>query len=83
MDCERCGAPLPGTKVIDGDDVWWDGDKVKCECGAVSQITVFDDEDDEDLGRAYVSHWTCKHGSDDKIPCAACDAEDAAVGASP
>jgi hypothetical protein len=85
VDCPRCGLDIPGTKIVDGEPVWWDGDTITCaDCKSVIRISVDDGDcyEDSDLGHAYVQGYTCKHGKDEEEPCPDCDAEDEAAATS-
>jgi hypothetical protein len=74
MDCGRCGLRIECPR--DG-DVFFEDEKIVCSCGTTNQIGC--DEGPVFGPTVSVSHWTCKHGSDDETPCAACDAEDVAA----
>jgi phage FluMu protein Com len=77
MDCGRCGSWLESPHA---DGLFGTDEEVTCpECQTVNQVGVEDDGGDGEENIAYVSHWTCRHGSDDATACAACDAEDGAA----
>ena len=90
IDCGRCGAGLEVAPDSHGRAlVHVDEDVVCGSCAATNQMGVEDgcpdayedgevDDYGDEIGTAYVSHWSCRHGVYEDDPCAGCDAEDEA-----
>jgi RNA polymerase subunit RPABC4/transcription elongation factor Spt4 len=79
MDCGRCGSWLDSPR--ESGLFYMDEDIVCPDCGTTNQVGVDDNgnyngDDEESAGTAYVSHWICKHGTDEDTPCPECDEED-------
>ena len=67
IECHPCGREI-ATPHADG--LYYDGDELPCECGAVSIVSC-DAETDP-----YVGSYRCKHGISEWDGCDACDHED-------
>jgi DNA-directed RNA polymerase subunit RPC12/RpoP len=76
VECGRCGtglevAPDPEDRALIGCD-----EEILCPyCGTTNQMGVDADTDDE-IGIAYVSHWTCGHGIAEEDRCWRCAVQD-------
>jgi hypothetical protein len=78
-DCPYCGRSVTlRTDADQPDDGWvcWDGDDVKCECGAKGVMSA-------DETGAYLQGMACKHGQGEWEECNECGSSDTLIHDSP